>query len=83
VNLYISNDKRNFKRYNDLKGTINWRIKKFMLKKIKEMGLESDKQLDEKLVDHISTLFVRENLCVFKSSFGIENDKFTNHFESI
>ena len=79
INYYISNDKRNTKKYNNLKHTINKSIKKFMKNEAKKMDIE----IDNKLLDHFSYLWVRDPLVVFPSRINISNEEMTDHFENI
>ena len=53
-------------------------MKRHILTKAKEEGLE----LDEKLVNHLSYLLVRENLCIFEDYQENQNPNSTAHFEA-
>lgn len=79
INFYISNDKRNKSKYNNLKCTYNKSIRMFMKKQGKEMGINLDKQL----LDHYAYLFVRDPLVVYPSRIKINNEEMTDHFENI
>jgi len=68
INLYVSDDHRNLREYNDNKKTINRWARKLLKKKSKELGVK----MDWRLLDHFSYLFVRENLCVFKGTVESE-----------
>lgn len=68
------------KAYNDTKKTINKWARKFLQKKSKELEVK----LDNKLLDHFASLFVRDNLCVFKGTLEHEiNLTETKLFEAI
>ncbi len=80
ISLYLSNDKRNLKEYNDEKRTLNKWARKYLKVKAKEMGVA----MDSKLLDHYAFLFVRDNLCVFKGT--VEHELHLNEtklFEAI
>jgi glutamate--cysteine ligase catalytic subunit len=80
INMYISDDYRNFKCYTDVKKKINRGARKFLKRKAKDMGLKMDK----KLVDHFASLFVRDNLCIFNTTVEHEvNLDETKLFEAI
>lgn len=80
IGLFISDDKRNFKRYNDEQKTLNKWAWRYLYKKAKEL----DVAIDRKLLDHLSFLFVRDNLCVFQGTLGHEpNLNETKLFEAI
>jgi glutamate--cysteine ligase catalytic subunit len=80
ISLFISEDKRNFKRYNDEKKTLNKWAWRYINKKAKEL----DVKVDRKLLDHFSYLFVRDNLCVFEGTLTHEpNMNETKLFEAI
>lgn len=79
ISYYIANDKRNKKKYNDLPYTLNKSIKKFMKNEAKNMGVE----LDKKLLNHYSYLWVRDPLVVFPSRLKVDNEKKTDHFENL
>lgn len=80
VSLYLSEDKRNLKSNTDVKKRINRWARRFLFKKAKEM----DVPLDKKMIEHVSSLFVRDNLCVFKNWVEDEpNLKDTKLFEAI
>jgi len=77
INYFISNDKRNFKRYSDNKFTINKRFRKYLLKRSKEEGLK----IDNALANHLAYLHVRDNICVFKDKLH-DIPECTFHFEA-
>lgn len=80
ISLYVSEDKRNLKTYNDKKKTLNKWARKYLSKKAKKNGVV----LDDKLLDHYAYLFVRDNLCVFKGTIEHEiNLNETKLFEAI
>ena len=80
ISLFISEDKRNFKYYNDTKKTRNKWARRYIKKKAKEMEVN----LDNKLLDHFAALFVRDNLCIFQGSLGHDpNLQETKLFEAI
>ena len=80
ANLYISNDPRNRKRYNDRPFTINKKFKKNMKRHFKKEGSPFYK--DTRLLNHYAYLFVRECLTIFDSK-KIKNTKNTYDFETI
>lgn len=78
--MYISEDHRNLKCYNDMKKKINRWARKYLKLKSKEMGVNMDK----KLLDHFASLFVRDNLCIFDGTLDHEiNLDETKLFEAI
>ena len=78
--MYISDDPRNFKCYTDVNKKINRGSRKFLKKKAREMDLKMDK----KLIDHFASLFVRDNLCIFRPTIENEiNYDETKLFEAI
>lgn len=80
ISHFISEDKRNLYAYNDNKRTLNKWARKYLKLKAKEMGVK----LDNKLLDHFSYLFVRDNLCIFKGTLEREiNFNETKLFEAI
>lgn len=80
ISLFISEDKRNFKCYNDEKKTLNKWAWRYLYKKAKELGVN----IDRKLLDHFAFLFVRDNLCVFQGTLAHEpNLNETKLFEAI
>lgn len=79
ISLYISNDARNKKKYNDLPFRINKAIKKFMKAESKQMGFE----VDEKLLNHFSHLWVRDPMAIFPSRLEVDNTTKTDHFENL
>lgn len=80
ISLFISDDKRNFKAYNDEKKTLNKWAWKYLRKKARELEVKVDK----KLLDHFAYLFVRDNMCVFQGTLTHEpNLHETKLFEAI
>jgi len=79
ISFYISNDKRNKKKFNNLPFTINKSIKKFMTKEAKKMNVN----VDENLLNHYAYLWVRDPLIVFPSRLEVDNTTKTDHFENI
>ena len=79
ISYYLSNDKRNKKKYNDLPYKLNKSIRKFMQHEAKKEGID----IDKKLLNHFSYLWVRDPLVVFPSRLKIDNEKKTDHFENI
>lgn len=78
--MFISEDHRNLKCYNDVGKRVNRWARRYLQKHSKEMGVKMDK----KLIDHFATLFVRDNLCVFKGTLEHEiNMNETKLFEAI
>jgi glutamate--cysteine ligase catalytic subunit len=68
ISLFLSDDKKCFSVYNDTKITLNRWARRFL--KIEGKKLQVD--LDKKLLNHFSYLFVRDNLCVFKGTLEKE-----------
>ena len=80
ASMFISDDIRNLKNYNDVKKKLNMRVRNQLRVKSKELGFS----IDKKLLDHFASLFVRDNLCIFKDSLDHEIDlNCTNLFEAI
>jgi len=80
ISLFISSDKRNLKKYNDTKKTLNKWAWKFLKNESQKLGVPFDK----KLLDHYAYLFVRDNLCVFQGTLEKEiNLDDTKLFEAI
>ena len=77
--MFISDDSRNLKNYNDIKKKLNMRVRNELRVKSKGLGFS----LDKKLLDYFASLFVRDNLCIFKNSLDHEiNVKSTNLFDA-
>ena len=68
--FFLSEDTRNRKEYNDSKRTLNKWARKFLKQQAKVQQVE----LDSKLLDHFSFLFVRDYLCVFAHTVEHELD---------
>ena len=39
--------------------------------------------LDEKLINHLGVLFIRDAMVVYKDKLYVKDDEMTNHFENI
>ena len=63
--------------YNDLKFRVNEEIINFTKEKSKEMGIE----VDDRLLNHLGFLFVRDPLVIFENKINIDDNESTNHFE--
>lgn len=68
VSMFISNDSKNLKNYNDVKKKLNMRVRNQLTVKSKELGFG----IYKKLLDYFASLFVRDNLCIFKNSLDHE-----------
>jgi glutamate--cysteine ligase catalytic subunit len=80
ASIYMSEDKRNLKKYCDVGKRLNRWARTFLFKKAKEMNIS----IDKKMIEHVSTLFVRDNLCVFRTWVDKEVDPGdTKLFEAI
>lgn len=80
ISLFVSDDKKCLSLYNDTKKTLNKWARKYLKLESRKLGVE----LDKKLLDHYSYLFVRDNLCVFKGTLEKEiNLEDTKLFEAI
>lgn len=77
LNYFISDDNRNLKTYNDKKYTLNMKMRKYIKEQFKAEGIN----IDKKLLNHLSYLLVRDNICLFKDD-KIEDKEVTNHFEA-
>ncbi|QSL65370.1 hypothetical protein MERGE_002680 [Pneumocystis wakefieldiae] len=72
VDCYISNDKKNHPKYNDVKLIVDEEIREKLL----------NNGVDELLANHISHLFIRDPLVIF-SNLLIQNKNESGHFENI
>lgn len=80
ISLFVSDDKKCLSLYNDTKKTLNKWARKYLKVESRKLGVE----LDKKLLDHYSYLFVRDNLCVFRGTLEKEiNLEDTKLFEAI
>ena len=81
INYYISNDKRNRKKYNDKKSTIN----KFFKKKLKVLlKLKNSKYAhDRRLLNHFAYQFIRDILVVFPEHVKKQNVEDTKEYDAI
>ena len=66
--MFISDDSRNLKNYNDVKIKFNMRVRNQLRVKSKELGFS----IDKKLLDYFASLFVRDNLCILKKPLDYE-----------
>lgn len=76
IDMYISNSsilKEKFDFYNDLNSEIDEKTYKLLIKN----------GIDEVLAKHISHLFIRDPMVIFKDRIEVNNKKSTEHFENI
>lgn len=81
INLFISNDKRNKKEYNDNKLTLNLKFKKDLKNLLKKRG--SKFYEDERLLNHFAYLFIRDYLIIFPELVKKNCSCSTKDFEAI
>lgn len=62
--VYISDDRKCLRSYNDVKKRHNKKARKLLNRESKKRGLK----LDKKLLDHFSSIFTRDYLCVFRKT---------------
>ncbi|EGR31102.1 hypothetical protein IMG5_117750 [Ichthyophthirius multifiliis] len=79
ISLFISEEQRNLQIYNDLNFPLNQQIMDFTKQKAEEMQI----QIDQRMLQHIGFLFIRDPLVVFEQKIEQDNSKSTSHFESI
>ena len=63
--------------YNDVKFRVNEEIINFTKEKSKEMGIE----VEDRLLNHLGFLFVRDPLIVSDNKIDIDDNESTSHFE--
>eukprot|EP00331_Platyophrya_macrostoma_P009164 CAMPEP_0176425816 /NCGR_PEP_ID=MMETSP0127-20121128/11595_1 /TAXON_ID=938130 /ORGANISM="Platyophrya macrostoma, Strain WH" /LENGTH=636 /DNA_ID=CAMNT_0017807011 /DNA_START=33 /DNA_END=1943 /DNA_ORIENTATION=+ len=78
ISYYISESPACKSEYNDVKFPINKDIVKFAEEQAKELGLE----LDDRLLNHLGFLFLRDPMVIFKDRVNVDNETNTNHFEN-
>ncbi len=77
ISLYISNSPVCKDEYNDLKFPLNEEIMKFAAEQAKGLGLE----LDDRLLNHLGFLFMRDPMIIFSDRIYVDDSLNTNHFE--
>ena len=78
ISYYISDSAALKPEYNDVKFRTNIEAAKFAKEQAKELGVD----IDDKLLNHLGYLFVRDPMIIFNDKINVDNETNTNHFEN-